>query len=119
MCTVRPPPKDIDVENIVPVNKSVIANLKDEITRLQSQGSNIANLEEQVENFLVRCFSVQKLDIDVQKTFAYACDLKFIDVENICLCLRTTLKMSLKQHRQKTSTSKTFAYACDLKFIDV
>ncbi|KAL4573364.1 hypothetical protein LXL04_020167 [Taraxacum kok-saghyz] len=50
MCAVRPPPKDVDVENIVPVNKSVSANLKDEITRLHSQGSNIANLEEQLEN---------------------------------------------------------------------
>ncbi|KAL7589817.1 hypothetical protein Lser_V15G40798 [Lactuca serriola] len=50
MCAIRPPPKDVDVENIVPVNKSVSANLKDEITRLHSQGSNIANLEEQLEN---------------------------------------------------------------------
>ncbi|KVI04452.1 Kinesin, motor domain-containing protein [Cynara cardunculus var. scolymus] len=50
MCSVRPTPKDVDVENMVPVNKSVSANLKEEITRLHSQGSNIANLEEQLEN---------------------------------------------------------------------
>ncbi|CAN0916147.1 Kinesin-like protein NACK1 [Linum grandiflorum] len=34
----------------VATNKSVSANLKEEITRLHSQGSNIANLEEQLEN---------------------------------------------------------------------
>ncbi|KAJ9550223.1 hypothetical protein OSB04_014268 [Centaurea solstitialis] len=50
MCAVRPTPKNVDVENMVPVNKSVSANLKEEITRLHSQGSNIANLEEQLEN---------------------------------------------------------------------
>ncbi|KAL8132625.1 kinesin-like protein NACK1 [Apium graveolens] len=45
MCAVRPAPK-VKVEN----NKSISANLKDEITRLHSQGSNIAGLEEQLEN---------------------------------------------------------------------
>ncbi|PWA75745.1 kinesin-like protein NACK1 [Artemisia annua] len=50
MCAVRPTPKDVGVENMVSVNKSVSANLKEEITRLHSQGSNIANLEEQLEN---------------------------------------------------------------------
>lgn len=50
MCAVRPTPKEVEVENMVSVNKSVSANLKDEITRLHSQGSNIANLEEQLEN---------------------------------------------------------------------
>ncbi|WOG96323.1 hypothetical protein DCAR_0415658 [Daucus carota subsp. sativus] len=50
MCAVRPAPKDVKVENVVSVNKSISANLKDEITRLHSQGGNIANLEEQLEN---------------------------------------------------------------------
>ncbi|KAL8492466.1 hypothetical protein ACS0TY_023878 [Phlomoides rotata] len=35
---------------VVPVNKSVSANLKEEITRLHSQGSTIADLEEKLEN---------------------------------------------------------------------
>lgn len=50
MCAVRPTQKEVNVDHMVPVNKSVGANLKDEITRLHSQGSNIANLEEQLEN---------------------------------------------------------------------
>ncbi|KAL8056737.1 hypothetical protein ABFX02_04G138300 [Erythranthe guttata] len=44
-------PKDLlQVGNVVSVNKSVSANLKDEITRLHSQGSTIADLEEKLEN---------------------------------------------------------------------
>ncbi|XP_071715357.1 kinesin-like protein NACK1 [Rutidosis leptorrhynchoides] len=50
MCAVRPAQKEVNVDQMVSVNKSVSANLKDEITRLHSQGSNIANLEEQLEN---------------------------------------------------------------------
>lgn len=50
MCAVRPAPKEVEVESVVSVNKSISANLKDEITRLHSQGSNIAELEEQLEN---------------------------------------------------------------------
>lgn len=51
MCAVRPAPKQVlQVDKAVAVNKSVSANLKEEITRLHSQGSNIANLEEQLEN---------------------------------------------------------------------
>ncbi|KAM7482975.1 hypothetical protein LguiB_007558 [Lonicera macranthoides] len=50
MCSVRPTPKEVEVGHVVAVNKSVSANLKEEITRLHSQGSNIADLEEQLEN---------------------------------------------------------------------
>ncbi|KAI3732138.1 hypothetical protein L1987_63336 [Smallanthus sonchifolius] len=51
MCAVRTTQKEVNVDHIVPgVNKSVSASLKDEITRLKSQGSNIATLEEQLEN---------------------------------------------------------------------
>ncbi|KAK1384077.1 Kinesin-like protein NACK1 [Heracleum sosnowskyi] len=50
MCAVRPAPKEVEVESGVSVNKSISANLKEEITRLHSQGSNIAELEEQLEN---------------------------------------------------------------------
>ncbi|CAK9149068.1 unnamed protein product [Ilex paraguariensis] len=50
MCAVRTATKEVEVDSVVAVNKSVSANLKDEITRLHSQGSNIANLEEQLEN---------------------------------------------------------------------
>lgn len=46
MQSVRSTPKDVGVKN----NNSVGANLKDEITRLHSQGSTIADLEEQLEN---------------------------------------------------------------------
>lgn len=42
--------EDDEVGAVVATNKSVSANLKDEITRLHSQGSTIANLEEQLEN---------------------------------------------------------------------
>ncbi|KAJ0448342.1 putative plus-end-directed kinesin ATPase [Helianthus annuus] len=54
MCAVRTTQKEVNVDHmVVPgvgVNKSVSANLKDEINRIRSQGSNIATLEEQLEN---------------------------------------------------------------------
>ncbi|KAG9160025.1 hypothetical protein Leryth_005765 [Lithospermum erythrorhizon] len=50
MCSVQSAPKAVEVGGVIAVNKSVSANLKEEITRLHSQGSNIANLEEQLEN---------------------------------------------------------------------
>ncbi|KAA8542736.1 hypothetical protein F0562_023888 [Nyssa sinensis] len=50
MCAVRPVPKEVEVGSVVAVNQSVSANLKEEITRLHSQGSTIADLEEQLEN---------------------------------------------------------------------
>ncbi|CAO2842188.1 unnamed protein product [Amaranthus hypochondriacus] len=39
-----------EVEPVIATNKSVSANLKEEITRLHTQGSTIADLEEQLEN---------------------------------------------------------------------
>ncbi|KAL8150591.1 hypothetical protein V2J09_020399 [Rumex salicifolius] len=51
MRTDPPEFREVQVENsTIAANKSVSANLKDEITRLHSQGSTIANLEEQLEN---------------------------------------------------------------------
>ncbi|KZV21721.1 hypothetical protein F511_02879 [Dorcoceras hygrometricum] len=50
MRAIRPSPKELEVESVVTVNKSVGANLKEEITRLHSQGSTIADLEEKLEN---------------------------------------------------------------------
>ncbi|XP_047265985.1 kinesin-like protein NACK1 isoform X2 [Capsicum annuum] len=50
MRSVPPVCKEVEVGNVVAVNKSVSANLKEEIARLHSQGSNIADLEEQLEN---------------------------------------------------------------------
>lgn len=50
MRSVRSAPKEVEVGNVIATNKSVSANLKDEITRLHSQGSTIADLEEQLEN---------------------------------------------------------------------
>ncbi|KAI7749607.1 hypothetical protein M8C21_030120 [Ambrosia artemisiifolia] len=53
MCAVRTAQKEVNVDHMVSgvgVNKSVSANLKDEINRIRSQGSNIATLEEQLEN---------------------------------------------------------------------
>ncbi|XP_004512894.1 kinesin-like protein NACK1 [Cicer arietinum] len=50
MRSVKPIPKEIVVGSMVSVHKSVSANLKEEITRLHSQGSTIANLEQQLEN---------------------------------------------------------------------
>ncbi|KAK9115442.1 hypothetical protein Syun_022239 [Stephania yunnanensis] len=49
MCSVRTASEDVVVRDVDP-NRSVGANLKEEITRLHSQGSTIANLEEQLEN---------------------------------------------------------------------
>lgn len=48
MRAIRPAPKELEVESVVTVNKSVGANLKEEITRLHSQGSTIADLEEKL-----------------------------------------------------------------------
>ncbi|XAR67539.1 Plus-end-directed kinesin ATPase [Bertholletia excelsa] len=50
MRAIKPSEKAIEVGNVISVNKSVSANLKEEITRLHSQGSTIADLEEQLEN---------------------------------------------------------------------
>lgn len=50
MQAVRSVPKEVEVGSVVATNKSVSANLKEEITRLHSQGSTIADLEEQLEN---------------------------------------------------------------------
>ncbi|KAE8124893.1 hypothetical protein FH972_019737 [Carpinus fangiana] len=50
MRSMRSVPKEVGVGNAVAPNKSVSTNLKEEITRLHSQGSTIANLEEQLEN---------------------------------------------------------------------
>ncbi|KAL4012645.1 hypothetical protein IC575_029754 [Cucumis melo] len=50
MRSVRSEPKEVEVGSVIATNQSVGANLKEEITRLHSQGSTIANLEEQLEN---------------------------------------------------------------------
>ncbi|KAK4280762.1 hypothetical protein QN277_012340 [Acacia crassicarpa] len=50
MQSTKPLSKDVEVGSVVAVDKSVSANLKEEITRLHSQGSTIANLEQQLEN---------------------------------------------------------------------
>ncbi|KAJ1387742.1 P-loop containing nucleoside triphosphate hydrolase [Sesbania bispinosa] len=50
MRSVRLAPKEVEVGSMVSINKSVSASLKEEITRLHSQGSTIANLEQQLEN---------------------------------------------------------------------
>ncbi|KAK4362014.1 hypothetical protein RND71_017255 [Anisodus tanguticus] len=50
MRSVPPVRKEVEVGNVVAVNKSVSANLKEEIARLHSQGSTIADLEAQLEN---------------------------------------------------------------------
>ncbi|XP_022765764.1 kinesin-like protein NACK1 [Durio zibethinus] len=50
MRAVRSITKEVEVGTAIALNKSVSANLKEEITRLHSQGSTIANLEEQLEN---------------------------------------------------------------------
>ncbi|XWS50758.1 hypothetical protein CRYUN_Cryun12cG0115100 [Craigia yunnanensis] len=50
MRAVRSIRKEVEVGTAIAPNKSVSANLKEEITRLHSQGSTIANLEEQLEN---------------------------------------------------------------------
>lgn len=48
--TVQLVPKDEEVGSMISPNKSISANLKEEITRLHSRGSTIENLEEQLEN---------------------------------------------------------------------
>ncbi|KAL9260875.1 Kinesin-like protein [Drosera capensis] len=50
MRVVQTEPQEVDVGTMVATNKSVSANLKEEITRLHTQGSTIADLEEQLEN---------------------------------------------------------------------
>ena len=50
MRAVRTELKEDEVGAAVAPNKSVSANLKEEITRLHTQGSTIADLEEQLEN---------------------------------------------------------------------
>ncbi|KAL3824797.1 hypothetical protein ACJIZ3_020826 [Penstemon smallii] len=50
MRAIPPLEKEVEVGNVISVNKSVSANLKEEITRLHSQGSTIADLEEKLEN---------------------------------------------------------------------
>ncbi|KAE8694721.1 Kinesin-like protein NACK1 [Hibiscus syriacus] len=50
MCAVGSIKKEIEVGTGIAPNKSISANLKEEITRLHLQGSTIANLEEQLEN---------------------------------------------------------------------
>ncbi|KAJ4960066.1 hypothetical protein NE237_019976 [Protea cynaroides] len=50
MRAVKSTVKQVEVGEGVATNKSVSANLKEEITRLHSQGSTIADLEEQLEN---------------------------------------------------------------------
>ncbi|KAK6921217.1 NPK1-activating kinesin-like protein, C-terminal [Dillenia turbinata] len=50
MRAIQPAPTEVEVGSVLPTNKSVSANLKEEITRLHSQGSTIADLEQQLEN---------------------------------------------------------------------
>ncbi|KAK8485938.1 hypothetical protein V6N11_063552 [Hibiscus sabdariffa] len=50
MCDVRSIKKEVEVGTAIAPNRSVSANLKEEITRLHSQGSTIASLEERLEN---------------------------------------------------------------------
>ncbi|KAJ4972845.1 hypothetical protein NE237_006019 [Protea cynaroides] len=66
MCAVRSTAKQVDVGEVVAANKSVSTNLKEEITRLHSQGSTIANLEEQLENVQK---SIDKLVMSLPSTF--------------------------------------------------
>ncbi|KAF8114310.1 hypothetical protein N665_0039s0074 [Sinapis alba] len=53
MRTVRSSTMLNDVGDVIAPNKSVSANLKEEITRLHSQGSTIANLEEQLDKLVM------------------------------------------------------------------
>ncbi|XP_020203343.1 kinesin-like protein NACK1 [Cajanus cajan] len=69
MRSVRSTPKDVEVGSMVSVNKSVSANLKDEITRLHSQGSTIANLEQQLENVQR---SIDKLVMSLPNNFQHS-----------------------------------------------
>ncbi|GLU12977.1 hypothetical protein SLE2022_296290 [Rubroshorea leprosula] len=50
MRAVQSVPKEVEFATVEAPNKSVSANLREEITRLHSQGNTIANLEEQLEN---------------------------------------------------------------------
>ncbi|WCJ21925.1 Kinesin-like protein KIN-7A [Euphorbia peplus] len=50
MQAIQPASKNVEMDSGLAPNKSVSANLKEEITRLHSQGSTIADLEEQLEN---------------------------------------------------------------------
>lgn len=50
MCLVRSVQKEVEVGDVIAPHKSISANLKEEITKLHSQGSTIAGLEEQLEN---------------------------------------------------------------------
>ncbi|KAF8390096.1 hypothetical protein HHK36_024618 [Tetracentron sinense] len=50
MCAKQSIAKEVKVGDVVAVNRTVSTNLKEEITRLHSQGSTIAGLEEQLEN---------------------------------------------------------------------
>ncbi|OVA13840.1 Kinesin [Macleaya cordata] len=50
MCAVRSEPKEVEVGDVIAPHRSISANLKEEITKLHSQGSTIAGLEEQLEN---------------------------------------------------------------------
>lgn len=69
MRSVRSAPKDVEVGSMVSVNKSVGANLKEEITRLHSQGSTIANLEQQLENVQR---SIDKLVMSLPNNFQHS-----------------------------------------------
>ncbi|KAL8124113.1 kinesin-like protein NACK1 [Apium graveolens] len=71
MCAVRTAPKEVEVESGITVNKSISANLKEEITRLHSQGSNIAELEEQLENVQK---SIDKLVMSLPSNAEQACN---------------------------------------------
>ncbi|QCD92218.1 centromeric protein E [Vigna unguiculata] len=62
-------PKEVGVGCMVSVNKSVSANLKEEITRLHSQGSTIANLEQQLENVQR---SIDKLVMSLPNNFQHS-----------------------------------------------
>ncbi|KAL6999187.1 Kinesin-like protein nack1 [Sarracenia purpurea var. burkii] len=71
MRAIRPTPKEVEVGSVVvPVNKSVSANLKEEITRLHSQGTTIAGLEEQLENVQK---SIDKLVMSLPKSSDLQC----------------------------------------------
>ncbi|XP_061353243.1 kinesin-like protein NACK1 [Gastrolobium bilobum] len=69
MRAVRSAPKEVEVVgSMVSINKSVNANLKEEITRLHSQGSTIANLEQQLENVQR---SIDKLVMSLPNNFQH------------------------------------------------
>ncbi|KAJ1405759.1 P-loop containing nucleoside triphosphate hydrolase, partial [Sesbania bispinosa] len=68
MRSVRSAPKEVEVGSMVSINKSVSANLKEEITRLHSQGSTIANLEQQLENVQR---SIDKLVMSLPNNFQH------------------------------------------------